>query len=132
MSGNEEPVVTVGDGGGGVEVELPLECSSPGWRETPRDVAVLPGRYVFMNCRTRLRHTRVTWVMDGMVDMMTMDRFAERIRLFNGNHSMRLGPLTAEDEEVVIGCRVMSSEFGLLPSPLATITVLCEYSITVQ
>ena len=106
--------------------EVPQGCNSPGWRETPRDIALLPGRHIFMNCRSAITHTRVVWVLDGMVDITTTP-FANRVRLFNGNHSVRLGPLEAEDEEMVLGCRVHALNYGILPSPLATITVLSEF-----
>ena len=104
---------------------VPLGCNSPGWRETPRDITLLPGRHIFMNCRSSIQHTRVVWVLDGMDDITTTS-FADRVRLFNGNHSVRLGPLQAEDGEMVLGCRVQAMNYGVLPSPLATITVLSK------
>ena len=130
----EEPALEEGEGEGEgvpevVPEVLPLECSSPGWRETPRDVAVLPGRYVFLNCRSSLQHRSVVWVLNGIVDVRRTGLY-DRVRLFNGDHSMRFGPLNAEDGEVLIGCRIMSRDYGVLPSPLAIITVLSECTYT--
>ena len=126
-SGTSEQISSDQDGGVGEEnYELPLGCNSPGWRETPRDVTLLPGRHVFMNCRSTITHSRVVWVLDGMVDITTVAGVSERVRLFNGNHSLRLGPLEAEDGEMVLGCRIHSLDYGVLPSPLATIAALSE------
>ena len=126
-SGTSEQTSSDQDGGVGEEdYEVPLGCNSPGWRETPREITLLPGRHVFMNCRSTITHSRVVWVLDGMVDITTATGVSERVRLFNGNHSLRLGPLEAEDGEMVLGCRIHSLDYGVLPSPLATITVLSE------
>lgn len=102
---------------------VPAACNSPGWRETPRDVELVPGRHVFMNCRSFIQHTRVIWVVNGMVDIMTSS-LANRVRLFNRNHSMRLGPVRVEDGEITVGCRITALNYGVLPSPLATVTVV--------
>ena len=107
--------------------QFPLDCNSPGWRERPRDATILPGRYIFMTCLSFLDHTNTYWLVNGMEDIMNSPLSA-KVFLFRRNHTLRYGPADSSDPPVVIGCRAQTIEHGLLPSPLATITILCEYS----
>ena len=106
----------------------PVDCGSPGWIESPQDMSVVPGSFVFMNCRMSIPITNTRWVLNGLVDITTTS-LAPRVTLLNRNHSLRFGLLEARDEAVMIGCQVMSDKYGLLPSPLATVSVLskCTY-----
>ena len=108
-----------------VDSRVPLECGSPGWTETPRDVAAPPGSYIFLNCRSALPHKRTYWLVDGREDVTTSP-LADRVTLYHKNSTLRLGPLRAGDPAVVLGCRVWTREYGLLPSPLGTISVLSK------
>ena len=84
-----------------------------------------PGQYVFMKCRSMIPHTHVYWMVDGMEDIMGTP-FSARTILFGKNHSMRFGPLVEGEDPVMIGCHAKTIDHGLLPSPLATISVLSE------
>ena len=119
----------VGEEGRGAGVtesncQIPLESSSPGWLETPRDMTVRPGTSVFMRCRSSLPHRNTYWVVNCREDITTSS-LSPRATLLHRNTSLRLGPLQAGDR-VVIGCQVVTRERTLLPSPLATVSVLSE------
>ena len=45
--------------------------------------------------------------------------------IYNGNSSLRYGPVEKEDDGLAIGCLV-TTEFGKLPSSLGKITVKSE------
>lgn len=111
-----------------LDPRIPLRCNSPGWIETPRDVSVAPGNYVFMRCRSALPSRRTFWVVNGRDDIMSSS-FSSRAVLYNRNSSLKFGPLEAGDGEILIGCRVWTAEYGLLPSPLATISMLRKCSL---
>lgn len=114
-----------------LDPRVPLNCNSPGWIETPRDVSIPPGNYVFMRCRSALPSKKTFWVVNGRDDIMSSS-FSSRAVLHNRNSSLKFGPLEAGDGEILIGCRVWTVEYGLLPSPLATISMLGKFSFNMQ
>ena len=103
---------------------VPHNPSSPGWVEVPRDTSVMPGSYVDLQCKSSLLHLKTVWFLNGLQEITTSS-LAPRVRISNHGHSLTLGPLET-GEEVVIGCRVVTEKYGVLPSPLATISVLCK------
>lgn len=64
-------------------------------------------------------------MLNGIEDITTSS-LSDRVTLFNRDSSLKFGPLEAGDQAVLVGCRVLTGEYGQLPSPLATISVLSE------
>lgn len=105
-----------------IEQGRPTRCSSPGWRDAPYDIATLVGSYVHFNCRSSIPHTETVWLYDGQEMKSSL---ASKIQVYDGNTSLRYGPVTYEDSDLAIGCEVKTN-FGLLPSSLGKITVIGE------
>lgn len=104
-----------------VDSRVPKDCSSPGWIQAPYDIATLLGSYVYFNCRSSIEHSQVAWLYNGRENIMLTPQ-AFRVVLWNGNSSLRYGPIQYNDSGVSIGCEV-TTEFGKLPSTMGTITV---------
>ena len=106
---------------------IPNKCSAPGWRLQPHDVSVVVGSYVHFKCRSSFPHKDTIWFHQGK----KIDRsytLAYRFRVYNGKHSLKFGPLRAEDHGTVIGCEAVT-KYGPLPSKVGKITVLSKYVI---
>ena len=107
---------------------IPMRSSSPGWKAQPHDVSVVIGKYVHFNCRSSLSHKDTIWFHQGK--KINRDYpLAYRFRIYNGKHSLRFGPVKAEDHDTVIGCEVMTN-YGPLPSKVGKITVMSKHLTT--
>ena len=107
-----------------VDSRVPLHCSSPGWEETPYDISTVLSSYVHFNCRSSMDYTEMIWLYEGREDIMTT-QLASKVTLYNGNSSLRYGPIDSDDDGTAIGCEV-STDYGRLPSSLGRISVKCE------
>ena len=108
------------------DVRIPNKCSSPGWRLQPHDVSVVVGRYVHFNCRSSFPHKDTIWFHQGK-KIDSSYPLAYRFRINNGKHSLKFGPVKAEDHGAVIGCEAVTN-YGPLPSKVGKITVLSKSS----
>lgn len=99
-------------------------CSSPGWKETPRDVSVLVGDTVRFKCRSSLSYREISWIFGGRPGTGK----SSKLSLSKDRVTATYGPVDAEDDGLAMGCEILSS-YGKLPSPLGTITVHCKGSI---
>ena len=106
-----------------IDSRIPVECSSPGWVESPYDISVLLGGYVYFNCRSSMTHSNITWLYEGRRELTTA---SSKVMIFNRNSSLRFGPVGYDNDGLSIGCEV-TTEFGKLPSSLGRITVKSEW-----
>ena len=67
----------------------------------------------------------MVWLAEGKEDIMTTE-LASKVTLYNGNSSLRYGPIGTDDDGTAIGCEV-STDYGKLPSPLGRISIQCEF-----
>ena len=58
--------------------------------------------------------------------MGEISSLADRVNIYNGNTSLKFGPIKVDDHGMVIGCEVMTS-YGPLPSKTGKITVMSEF-----
>ena len=103
------------------ELRKPTHCSSPGWRDAPYDISTLVGSYIHFNCRSSIPHTETSWLTGQK--RIENSGLSSKIQLYNGNTSLRYGPVGYNDSDVAIGCEVKTN-FGPLPSSLGRITVI--------
>jgi len=103
------------------ELGRPAGCDSPGWRDAPYDISTLIGSYVHFNCRTSIPHTAMLWMYNGRLS----NGSSSRITLSHHNTTLRYGPVSSEDNDISIGCEVMTT-YGPLPSPLGRISIMGE------
>ena len=103
---------------------IPTKCSSPGWRASPHDITTNIGSYVYFNCRSSIHHKGTAWLHGGR-EIGRGSHLANRIKIYNGNTSLQFGPVTADDNGLVIGCEVKTT-YGLLPSKVGKIAVLSK------
>ena len=103
---------------------IPTKCSSPGWKIAPYDTSTVAGSYVHYHCRNSISHKQILWLCGGQ-KMSEISSLADRIHIYNGNMSLKFGPIQVGDHGMVIGCEVMTS-YGPLPSRTGRITVMSE------
>ena len=108
-----------------VDDRIPIRCSSPGWKEAPYDVSTVVGSYVYFNCRSTIPHKKKVWLYQGK-EVSSASSLAKRLMIYRSNTSLRLGPVTAEDNDIAIGCEVITN-YGPLPSSVGKITVLSKH-----
>ena len=123
-----------GDGGAGgqdLRSELlqdprtPLGSSSPGWTRPPAHVRGGAGKNVSLQCRNGLPHRNTIWLLNGREDITT-SALAQRVVLGSGNQSLTFGPLQSSDQEILVGCLIATQEYGDLPAPLGSISVVSK------
>ena len=103
--------------------QRPKQSSSPGWKETPRDMAILLGGHIRFNCTTYLFHTETLWMKDGEL----VSNRTSKVTISRDNTSLTFGPVTANDDGSAIGCEIKSL-YGMLPSTSGKIIVQCKYN----
>ena len=106
------------------DARIPTRSSSPGWKAQPHDVSAVVGKYVHFNCKSLFSHKDTIWFHQGK----KIDRdnpLAYRFRIYKGKHSVKFGPVKAEDHGTAIGCEALTN-YGPLPSKVGKITVMSK------
>ena len=109
---------------------IPTKCSSPGWKSTPYDTSTVSGSFIHYSCRSSIPHRQTLWLCRGQ-QIDKISSLADRIKIYNGNTSLRFGPVKADDHGLVIGCEVKTN-YGPLPSKTGKIRVMSELAVIID